>query len=240
MKKIFSSILVLFFLSILNTSLAQGVYQNKSWALGIILSPDLSNTTIQSVNSFPEAPPVFDYTKLAFTGGFQASYVFSPLVSFETGLLFANRGYSYRPDFSYTYSDNTPEPIIDVLNRINYNYLDIPLKVNFKFNLNKISFFTSAGLAPGILVNSNTVRIKSYMNDFSKERIKNTEEINKFNLTSTLSFGTDIGIKESWVLRFEPMFRYSLINLYPDENRAPKNLYSLGLNFALFYKIALK
>lgn len=241
MKNIFISLLLVILISGFNISKAKDFSDQKTWRIGSHLSPDYCFRRLTLNENYPFNSFNNEIRKLGFTGAFNALYNYNSLVSFETGLWFSNRGYRTEEFFiKYPNQGSSPDPSSVVLSTYsisNFNYLDIPLKINFNWNLEKIRLFVSTGFLANILINSNINKIDSYIERIERSRSSYPEKIKTFNTSVLLGLGAEIPIKEFMFLRIEPMFRYALLDIYAEKEEFSKNLYTIGLNMGLMFKI---
>ncbi len=210
-----NKIILITILFISNFALCQNSDYSKI-QLGVNCSPSICNAT-------------FFNSKLKFgiISGVNFRYNFSNNVGLETGLQFSNKGFSD----SYKYSQPNTFDVKQVKNRVQLNYLDLPIKVNFHLGNNKTRFFTSIGFVSNIPLKATSVEIKTF-NDKSKTRERYSSKFTNFSLSALVSLGIEIQLVDKLNLQIGPDFRNTLINSPKYQTNA---LYwTLGLNVGIY------
>ncbi len=133
-------------------------------------------------------------------------------MSIESGIQYSNKGYR---SSNIDVTNPTNAEIFGKANiNSNFNYIDIPLKINYFLGKNKIRFISSLGLTSNILVNQVDKSSITYF-DGKKENHKDISIYNykHFNLSPMVSFGIDYAISQRTNLRIEPTFRYGVMKI---------------------------
>lgn len=232
--------------------------ESKKLFLGINLSPDIcyrtlrnndgNNITSRSIDLLNQV----EIPKFGYTIGLNTSYNFNKHFGIETGLQFSNKGYSNRKldlrsgidsnvDTTKGFvtptlinSGNSPVKIKIVYNHL---YLDLPIRVNFRFGENKIRFISSIGLTTNIFIKATQTNISEYKNGETKRRTSKQQESNYklLDVSPTISAGIEYWISPEINLRMEPIFRYGVLKII--DTPITGYLWNAGLNIAFFYKI---
>jgi hypothetical protein len=231
--------------------------ESKKLFLGVNLSPDIcyrtlrnndgNNITSRSIDLHNQ----IEIPKLGYTFGLNISYNFNKQFGIETGVQFSNKGYANKKiDLRSGQPSNIDPtkgfttPTLDPLNsavklKIVYNhlYLDIPLRVNFKYGENKIRFISSIGLTTNIFLKATQTNISEYKNGKTKRRTSKQQESNYklLDVSPTISAGIEYWISPEINLRMEPIFRYGVLKII--DTPITGYLWNAGLNIAFFYKI---
>ena len=175
--------------------------------------------------------------KLSLYSGVNFVFNFSKNLGLETGAQFSNKG--FQSDwFSFFYE--MPEKGIpyEAKFKYNYNYLDIPLKLNLTLGSSKIRFISSVGLVGNIPLYGKSVLVGKF--DNGREKIKDSFKVDRSNLSTHFSLGIGYQVSEKFMLKFEPNFRYSLLNFFRYKTPSPlrQNTYhfiTTGLYVGIYY-----
>lgn len=198
------------------------------WQFGVTFSPDYAYRTLVNAKNITS----FDIGKLGYTTGINVNYNFSEMLGIEIGVQFSEKGYQ---------TEEIPKDLL-IINGLfsdrikyiyQYKYIDIPLKANFTFGENKLSYIAVAGIIPNFLIDAKAIYSERYGNGpLKKIRDTETPDFNKFNVSTVIGAGIEYKISNEISLRAIPQFRFGLIK--------PHNilyLWNLGLEFGIFYGI---
>lgn len=197
---------------------------------------DLSKTIVGIYNKIETA-------KFGFSSGLNLCYIFTKHISLDLGVQFSNKGFQNK-ESNLTFGDmidrrrgfvyNTNNSSIKGKIVYSYNYLDIPLKVNFVFGKKKLRLISSIGLTTNLLINSKNSFVGQ---DSTGKSIKNssntTPTYNRINLSPTISCGIDYRVNDKMLFRVEPTFRYGIFKM--TNTPVTQYLWNAGLNISYYF-----
>jgi len=188
-----------------------------------LLNNDGSQMSTSIINLRNETETV----KLGYTGGLHLGYNFNERFGFQTGIQYANRGFSTK---KIDIAGSLMDPVIPESLKYNYNYhyLEIPAKVNFSFGENQIRLTTSAGLSSAFLIKQSRTFIGYYKDTTTRQVFISNDPYNRFNLFATISAGLEMHISPIMRIKVEPTFRYGLLKI--TDTPVSGHWYSGGLN----------
>ena len=172
--------------------------------------------------------------KLGYTGGLHLGYNFNERFGFQTGIQYANRGFSTK---KIDIAGSLMDPVIPESLKYNYNYhyLEIPAKVNFSFGENQIRLTTSAGLSSAFLIKQSRTFIGYYKDTTKRQVFISNDAYNRFNLFATISAGLEMRISPIMRIKVEPTFRYGLLKI--TDTPVSGRWYSGGLNVSYLVRL---
>ncbi len=227
------------------------VQKNKRVYLGANFSPDycfrtllnndgsaLSSTIISQYNTT-------DRPKFGYTSGINLGYTLTKHISLEAGIQYSNKGFQTKQT-TLTFGDmidrrrgfvyNTTSLYTSGKIVYRYNYLDVPLKVNFVFGKKKLHLISSVGIATNILMSATNTFVGV---DSTGKSIKNssvtTSTYNRINLSPMVSCGIEYVINTKMFFRIEPTFRYAILRA--SDTPVTEHLWNAGLNVSYYFKI---
>ncbi len=191
----------------------------------------------------------YEEPKIGYTVGLNVCYQFTKCISLESGIQYSNKGYrTVQQGSEITFGDaidarhgfifdSNASPIKRLKFIDNYNYLDIPLKVNFCFGKKRVRFITSVGFVSSFYINKS---ITTVIVSEDGKRNRDTDvttyyTFNKFNLSPMLSVGIDLKINNRNSLRIEPTFKYGVLKIINTPLTA--YLWNAGLNISYFFGV---
>ncbi len=172
--------------------------------------------------------------KLGYTGGLHLGYNFNERFGFQAGIQYSNRGFSTKKiDTEGTITDPVvPESFKYIFD---YDYLEIPTKVNFSFGENQIRLTTSAGLSSAFLIKQSRTFIGYYKDTTTSQVFISNDPYNRFNLFATISAGLEMHISPIMSIKVEPTFRYGLLKI--TDTPVSGHWYSGGLNVSYLVRL---
>jgi hypothetical protein len=217
--------LAFFFLTFISfASFGQGKVDLSKFQIGLSVSPDYSYISIASLYEIP---------KVGLTTGLNAVYQFNKRVGLEMGLHYSNKGFQTKI-MDLIFIQPNPTSPTQAKYIYDYNFLDIPLKVNFSIGNKKTRFFTSVGIATNVFLKETKTSIYVYPDYTDKKIIYPTEHyLRKVNLSPSLSFGMDYTFNDNSHIRIEPTFRCAMFKMV--DLVSSGNLISAGLNISYFF-----
>jgi hypothetical protein len=213
----------------------------KHWAVGFTVSPDYCYRTLTSDGSVGSASVISlrngsEQAQYGITSGFNVCYFFKKHFLIETGINYSDKSYSTK-DFSDFIYSGPPDPSIPskIKYIYDYNFIDIPLKINVILGKKKLRFIASAGVVSNILLFKKEIQIAEYSDVTSITSYPTPKtDLNFQGLTALISMGTDISLGKNFNLRIEPVCRYSLALF--QTSPVKEHLWSAGLNMGLYYR----
>ena len=208
----------------------------KKIAIGATVSPDFCFRTLKNTDGTEMSNASFDsrnkneIPKLGFTSGISFIYFIKENLGFECGLQYQNQGFQTNPIGQSVVLPNDP---IIIIYRYNYNYANVPLKVNFSIGKKRLKLCTSAGFAINFFTNASITTIKQAQ-DFSYTQTSSNDNSNykKINLSPMASIGLDIKLGKRMNLKIEPTFRYGIFKII--DSPVTEYLWNAGLNIEYF------
>lgn len=212
---------------------------DKKFFMGFTFSPDYCYRTLDadaSSQGIGEIRDGMEIPKFGFTSGLILSSDFYKRFTFETGLLFSNKGEkTNRIDFIYS----TPDQAAPVRGSFTYNYyyLDIPLNVNYYiFRSPKHGFFLSSALVTNIFLTQSIVTHLEYSDGHKEKSSSPTREgLSAISLSYNGGFGYHYWVSEKSSLKIRPIYRRSITSIISAPVKGYLN--SIGLDMGFFLKL---
>ncbi len=222
---------------------AQQQYETGQTRIGLNFSPNRSFRSLNNSENNPYNDSIYnsksnETQKTGYSFGFAVSRMMSNRISFETGLQFSNQGYQ-KIYIGLVFgnmlnpSSGSPSKTATFYNRYKFQYLGIPVKLNFLYGEDKTRLFVSAGINLNILLKSNirgTIHYPNSKNEVIKSSTNTT--YNKFNLGPYLSFGVMSQINSKLNFKIGPYFNYDILSIR--NSSLIENLWDIGFNIGLY------
>ncbi len=231
--------ILIFFVLITNISFSQtsDTFSKKKILLGITFSPDYC---YRMLHPTPEAHWIADYRdsieipKFGFTTGMLILYEPSNHFLFETGLYYSNKGEKTIIQTLSPEQSGDPALLTNQIRFIySYNYIDIPMKINYFIIKGRTKIFISAGLSTNLYLYRRTKVI------FEGSDVTNTSvswgELTRLNVSVLIGGGADIRISQKLNFRVEPLYKQSIISIV--DAPIKQYQYSFGVNFGLYFRL---
>jgi len=213
------------------------------FSIGVTIAPELSYRHVNASDStgwIKDISNDVDIQKFGYSTGANILYSISSRLSVESGAFYTNKGWKTKevPLINeYVQSpSNGPGPVISGSIRAMYsfNYLDIPLKVNYVFLNKRVKLFATAGIVADIFLSSKRT---AFITEYGKER-KSSVTDNNFNslsLSATAGIGAAYSFTRHLSLRVAPTYTRMLTPIL----NAPDKYYlwSAGLNIGVVYNL---
>ncbi len=126
-------------------------------------------------------------------------------------------------------------PVYNDLNegKNEWNYLEIPLLVGYKFNKSRFSFDVATGFSYGLLLNaSGNVPSLSHENMFTElSEMNNLMNRNQFNYI--LQLGLSYHLTPEWSIMAKPFYKQNLRSIFNDTYPIDQRFSSFGIKFGL-------
>lgn len=212
----------------------------KRFEIGISASPEICYRTLLNNDGSQNSTSIINYrnenetVKMGYTGGLHLGYNFNERFGFQTGIQYANRGFSTK---KIDIAGSLMDPVIPESLKYNYNYhyLEIPAKVNFSFGENQIRLTTSAGLSSAFLIKQSRTFIGYYKDTTTRQVFISNDAYNRFNLFATISAGLEMRFNPIMSIKVEPTFRYGLLKI--TDTPVSGHWYSGGVNVSYLVRL---
>ncbi len=224
--------------------------KSKRFMIGFSFSPDYAYRTLYNKtgdddidNDIQNSNDV-NKARLGYTTGFALGYQASSKWTFDIGVFFSKKGYTYKPS-SLVYGDiidprkgfiyattEVPNSI-----RIIYgiNYLDVPVRAIYTCSKGKLKWQVGAGVCTSFSLYSSNNFIANYPTEkTTRQKRRYDNYVDPIMVSPILSFGSEFKLSDKLIFRAEPTFRYAINPIY--ESQIEKRLWSAGLNLSCYYK----
>jgi hypothetical protein len=252
MKKLF--VFLLLFISVFaNAQDSTKTKKASSFFIGANFSPDYCFRTLKNNDGSQLSSMIVDsynkieVAKFGFSTGVSFCFVITKHISLDLGVQYSNKGFQNKESSltfgdmidrrrGFVYNTNPSNANLPTSGKIvyTYNYLDIPLKVNFVFGKKKVRFISSIGLTTNLLMSSKNTFVGQ---DSTGKSIKNssntTPTYSRINLSPTISCGIDYKINDKMFFRVEPTFRYGILKM--TDTPVTQYLWNAGLNISYYF-----
>jgi len=215
--------------------------KTKRIAIGLTFSPDYSYRILR-----PDATSKWradrrdnlEIPKFGFTTGLSLLFQLNRNLTLETGLQYSNKGEKTK-NYSLTWNTLSEHEDLALPTKntfiYHYNYLDIPIKVNYNILTNRLKFFISGGLSTNIFLFQKTTTILEYSDGHTKTNKSTGSGLSRINFAAVAGLGINYELTNSLTFRIEPSYRRSITSII---NAPIKGyLYSAGLNTGIYYKL---
>ncbi len=212
-------------------------------SIGLTFSPDYCYRTMVSdpdFQLFADFLNEYEIPKVGFTSGLNLCFKPVKRFSFETGLLYSDKG-EKTIEYSLYYQAPTTQadPALPKTSRYVYHYiyLDIPFKANFFILTKRAKLSVGAGISTNLYLSNYITNIHTYSDGHeSRESSKNLfYTFPPLNIAAIAGVGFSYDITKKLYIKFEPTGRYSITPTSSTPIR--KNMYSVGLNTGIYLKL---
>lgn len=236
MKKLLFTALITFFVAI---SCMASDSPNKL-SIGVIYRPNFGYRTLK-----PDSSPYAQYIahlrdsieipKFGYATGLNLIYHFTKRLAFETGLQFSKGGYKTEkkyPDWGTT-SQSLPKVVVDAYN---YNYLNIPVKLNIYILTGRVQLFISGLASASVLLSNTKVSTQEFDDGHTSTQDQTApNNVSLFNLAAAASIGFGFDLTKRLNLTLEPNYKKSITPL--NDSSIKGYLYSGGVTVGLYFKL---
>lgn len=171
---------------------------------------------------------------IGYSAGIDVVLNFSKLVGLQMGIQYSSKRYKTKYETLF-FATTTPDPSIPEKSKYRYNfqYIDVPLTVNFTIGKKKVRFLGSIGLVANLFIREMQTSINEFQNNTQKNKAEDDSGFNRVNLSPIIRAGIDYKINDKLNLRVEPTFQIQAFSIID----APihENLFSAGINFGLYF-----
>jgi hypothetical protein len=226
------------------------------WSVGVNISPDYCDRTLVNNFTSPYAGMIIELRnkgeqfKIGYSVGVSLCYNLNKRMGVELGFSYSDMGYSTKeneltfgdaidPRFGYTYPTSgtgTSTGYASIKIYYNHIYLNLPVRLVYRFGEKKNKFIAGIGLTTGYLIKS-TSRIAFDNGEsitISRDDLQ-YEKYNNYNIFPELSFGIERQLSQKLMLRVQPVLKYGLIEIIDAPNST--HLWSGGFNVGCYYNL---
>ncbi len=168
---------------------------------------------------------------VGYAVGAHVGYRLNNALSLEAGLQYALRGHTTKLVY---FNPAQPEWYLPGYGRTSYEYqyLDLPVRVNYRIGKGRLGLNLGAGVAMSYLLDLKFILSADYQGATYSKTSSVVKDMNRFNLFPFLSVGLDCRLNQNMFFRLEPIGRIGVLKT----NSGPLGdvLYSLGLNFGFY------
>jgi len=215
--------------------------KTKRIAIGLTFSLDYCYRTLKPDNSntgklIADIRDSLEIPKYGYTTGIIMLYKLNNRINLETGLKFSNKGYKTKKT-DLTWSQPDPSQPIKNTSIHSYQYLDIPLKVNYIIINSKLKLFLSAGVSANIFLTYKQTSIQEFSDGRTEKYASGLyyDNFSKVNFALLAGFGINYDLNNKIRFRLEPIYRRSINSIIDAPIKS--YLYSAGLNVGIYYKL---
>lgn len=189
----------------------------------------LNDPEYSALFEFREA---FEAPAVGYAAGIKYRYQRNEKIGFESGLIYNIRGYDASESINFQDSElfggNASYFYF-------YNYIDIPLLLNYHLSHYKYNLFASGGISTNILLSAKEREVIVYSdNSISDETSTLDPELfNSINIQGIFRFGIDYTPEGPYTFRIVPTFQYSVTDLTQNK-RFNEQLFAVGVNLGVF------
>ena len=216
----------------------ESVSEEGKFSIGVNFSPNFCYRTLNYLDesqTFVDTREELEHPSFGFNAGISARYIFITNLEVELGVQFSRQTHMFKNIPISDGMGNTSLGLAD--NQLRYHYLELPLRVNYRFLNRKVFCYVTAGVSMNLFLNDKSKIWLTY-NTGETDVVTSESSIYDFNKTALAVLGgLGIGyhISEKLNVRLEPLFRYSLTPLA----EAPINQYNYSIGCQIGMNIKL-
>jgi hypothetical protein len=208
--------------------------------IGVNVAPNYTFRFLSSTDRFKWILKARNEESAAFrlAIGLAAKIAFNNRIDFELGFQYNDQGYNFIS--SNVVDGNTGDSLL-VNFKYHYKYLDIPIKINYKFNLWGKTIFIDLGISPSVYLNYGYNFEVKYPNgkiiignESPGTEYTNLRDLNIFCYTGV---GANFNLYKNWILKIEPIFSFSITSTVGGNSEVKELLYSAGINTGVYFKL---
>jgi hypothetical protein len=230
---------LLFFTLLSFLSIAQKENNNESkFRIGIYIQPNIDYRRLfgtgenEITTLIIDSRNDYEISKIGYNIGLNTEFTITEKISIESGVSYSNKGYKSKKIDAIFPQGPEPSGLVAVQISYLFNYIEIPLQLNYKVGNNKLRFISSFGASINIMLSAQE-KTKIFYGDGSSQtnklKVDNsyTYAYNKLNIFPTISLGAEYLLNNNLTLRVQPTFNYGVLKIIDSPIRA--NLWSFGL-----------
>lgn len=208
--------------------------------VGLIYTPEINNRNIFDIHA-PDYPIYEEKTKqplYGYTTGIALRFLFGLHWALETGVSYSQKGFLTRKEILAVGNKNSSFPISGQL-RYQYRFLEIPLKLYYRFGQEKINYSISAGVSANVLDLEKTEVLYHYA-DGHKEFVLSPHQLyystDNIVPAAQLSVGIHYNPTKKFAIMLEPGFTQFIGSVAKGWDYERDLLYAVGLRAGVFYR----
>lgn len=208
--------------------------------IGFNFSPDYCYRTLKNTDGSNSGDLIIktrngiEIAKFGYTTGLNVGYNFSPLVGFETGIQFSNKGYKTINQDLFFFPPNPDLPTKLEITYA-YQYIGIPIKAKLFLGKSKFRFLSSVGVMTNFLLNVKQTFNAEYADGRKEKSQYSKSGYNEVDLSPMISVGIDYKLNHKIHLVAEPTFRYGAVET--KDTPVTEHLWNAGLNVGFYYAL---
>jgi hypothetical protein len=187
-------------------------------------SEDFHDTIWNPAEQFVDS---IETQKFGSTIGLNVGFRVGNRFEVESGIYYSNKGYRYLPILTQV---GWNQPAFMARIRIDHTFLDFPLKVNYIFRDGKLNYYGSVGLVGNLRLKTESFIFPEEPGLYDETSSVDQAEYRNFGLSTYAGFGALIQVNESFSIRIEPSFRYSITSI-DNQTYRQIHLWNAGNNF---------
>lgn len=223
-------------LCILSLKVAGQPTQSK-YSIGFHFKPCITTSTLEYHGVSSSTYPI-----LCFGFGSGITRNLKSNLNLESGLFYQQRGYGVHDAYYRDYSiDGSFYPVISMgHSRVLYNYLDVPLIINYDLlNNENAKFVCKIGVISNFLIGRSMNSEISYPEDFAQHNrdfdFRTSNDIGRLvNLSMIASISTSIAISEKYKIQIETFADYLLLD-EPAALSSGQRFLTIGISTSIYY-----
>ena len=206
-------------------SYSQNIETSKSskFSLGICQSFDLAYRFSFSDDKsiwIKEISDTIESSILTNSSAIKFQYDLNKKITLRTGIVYAQKGYQYKSGSLVGFD----------LYKEHFSFIEVPVKVLYKFGQKKNIPYISIGTSAGYLIKSQA--IYSLENSDKEVRMDLTSVLSKFQINGILGLGMSFSLDQKWNLVSELNYSQALYSI--STGPLKKQLFTAGINIGLF------
>jgi hypothetical protein len=220
-------VIALPFICVKNNLVAQEEVQKElsKFSLGISYDPSISYRNIKSEPEFIWLKNIYDSLekpRYSFSSGINLQFDITKRFSLSSALLYTIKGHKIESNREL----NTAEIIS------NYNFLSIPIKLNYNLIVGKNILYLMSGVCNDLLISSNQVHFnneKTVETKFSSETA-----LTNYLIAFTAGLGVDLKITDKSYFKMETFYQQSINSI--TQTPIKRYLFSYGAKVGVFVR----
>lgn len=210
-------------------------------AIGLSFMPDISFRTLKYKGSNELASKIrnLETWKFSYSAGLNIRYNLNKRVAVQTGILYSSQVYQTKFQ-SLNWSTPNNEYPNQSKTVFNFNYLELPLNLNYNFIENSgLNFYGIIGLSSSIFISKQTKIVSKFNNETTSQSNTKYHGYSRFNLLANIGFAISYKLSKRFKIIAEPKFQHSLNSITVSLD-AKEHLYNAGIDFKFFYSFIEK
>jgi len=198
--------------------------KSSKFSLGICQSFDLAYRFSSSYDNksiwIKEISDTIESSILTNSSAIKFQYDLNKKITLRTGIVYAQKGYQYKSGSLVGFD----------LYKEHFSFIEVPVKVLYKFGQKKNIPYISIGTSAGYLIKSQA--IYSLENSDKEVRMDLTSDLTKFQINGILGLGMSFSLDQKWNLVSELNYSQALYSI--SSGPLKKQLFTAGINIGLF------